>query len=464
MRGNKLLTISALTFVLMLCATHASSAQTAIQITDGPKVESVSDTTAVVVWTTNVPSSAVVRYGTDQNNLTDTAQQEWGGQRNTGSRSRTHRVEVKNLKPATAYFFQVESGQARGTGTSAKAELRNFTTLSTEEAAQQANQQQSSTNSVVQITDGPRMEFIGDTTAVIAWTTNVPSSTVVRYGTDRNNLSQTSQKEWGGQENAGGSRTHRVEIRNLKANTPYYFIAESGQAEGTGSAVKSEVTPFNTLTSEAATEAYRTKQGVSTIRVQAGPIPQSVTDTTASLWMMTSEEAPVVVKYGTDRNSMNQTAQSPTGKQHSLQLINLQPSATYFYEVSVADGKAKETGQFQTEKANFAAEHPRVYLTKGPVMEYITRRSAIVAWSTNVRASSIVRYGTDPNNLNLTAQAPWGQETHRVEIRNLKPDTKYYFVVESAQAEGSGTLAKSNSAPFMTVSREQQAMRNPQSQ
>ena len=465
MRGKRFATLSALLFALILCGTQIAAAQTAVQITDGPKVEFVGDTTAVVAWTTNVPASAVVRYGTDQNSLTETAQQEWGGQRNAGSRNRTHRVEIKNLKPATAYYFQVESGQARGTGTATKAEIKNFTTLTVEAAAQQKaqqTQQQAAAASAVQITDGPRVEFVGDTAAVIAWTTNVPSSTVVRYGTDRNNLSQASQKEWGGQENAGGSRTHRVEIKDLKANTPYFFVAESGQAAGTGSTVKSDVTGFTTLTAEAAAENYRKKQALSAIKVQAGPVPQSVTDTTATLWLMTSEDAPVVVKYGTDRNNLTQTAQSPTGKQHSLQLSGLQPSATYFYEVSVAEGKATEKGQFQTENANFAAQHPRVFLTKGPVMEYITPRSAIVAWSTNVRASSIVRYGTDPNNLNLTAQAPWGQETHRVEIRNLRPETRYYFVVESGQAEGTGTLAKSNSAPFMTIGPGQQAMRNPQ--
>lgn len=320
------------------------------------------------------------------------------------------------------------------------------------------------TQTAVQITDGPKIEFVGDTTAIIAWTTNVPSSAIVHFGTSRNNLAQIAQQEWGGAGNPGQSRTHRVEIKNLQANTPYFFTVESGQAEGSGTSAKSDVTPFNTLTAEAAAEAYKNKQNAAALKIQAGPVPQSVTDTTASLWLMTSDDASVVVKYGTDRNNLSQTSQSPTGKQHSLQLTNLQPSSTYFYEVNAGEGKAKETGQFQTENANFASQHPRVYLTKGPIIEYITRRNAVVAWSTNVRSSSIVRFGTDPNNLNQTAQAPWGQETHRVEVKNLKPDTKYYFVVESGQAEGSGTLAKSNSAPFVTTGRGQQAMRNPQPQ
>ncbi|HEV7676628.1 MAG TPA: hypothetical protein VGQ12_19015, partial [Candidatus Angelobacter sp.] len=45
----------------------------------------------------------------------------------------------------------------------------------------------------VRITDGPRVEGVGPTWAVIAWTTNTGGSSVVRYGTDANNLSQTAK-------------------------------------------------------------------------------------------------------------------------------------------------------------------------------------------------------------------------------------------------------------------------------
>lgn len=466
MTGKRMYIAGALLCMLLLAGSQTSYAQTttaptAVQITTGPRVERVTDTSAVIVWRTNVAASTMVRYGTDRNKLTQTGQREWGG-RETRSGENMHRVRLDNLQPNTTYYFQVESGQAEGTGTVAKGEVANFMTQSAA-AAGQSNQTPSATHAnAVHFTDGPRIEFVGDKAAVIAWTTNLPTSTVVRYGTDRNNLTQTSQQEWGGQQNANNTRTHRVELKNLQPNTQYFFVAESGQAQGSGASQRSNMAEFRTLTAEAAAEAYRQKQNAASVKIQAGPVPQSVTDMTASLWLMTSEDAPVVVRYGTDRNNLNQTAQSPIGKQHSVQLTNLQPSSTYFFEVSAADGKAKETGQFQTENANFAAQKARVYLTKGPVIEYINRTNAIVAWSTNVRSSSIVRYGTDPNNLNRTAQAPWGQETHRVEIKNLRPDTKYYFVVESAQAEGTGTLAKSNSAPFTTVAQGQQAMRNPQ--
>lgn len=65
--------------------------------------------------------------------------------------------------------------------------------------------------------------------------------------------------------------------------------------------------------------------------------------------------------------------------------------------------------------------------------------SATVTWTTNVPSSAIVHYGSDPNNLNMTAEAPWGGTTHTVQMNNLQPGQWYYAQVESAQAQGSGT-------------------------
>src|SRR5437868_6364653 len=91
-----------------------------------------------------------------------------------------------------------------------------------------------------------------------------------------------------------------------------------------------------------------------------------------------------------------------------------------------------------------------VQITKGPVVEHTTADTAIVAWSTNVSASTVVKYGTDQNNLSQTAQAPWGGLTHRVTIKNLEPGKTYYFQVDSGQGQGSGGNAMSQVGTFTT--------------
>src|SRR5438309_1036888 len=78
----------------------------------------------------------------------------------------------------------------------------------------------------VKIIDGPRVEGVGNTWAVIAWTTNTGGSTVLRYGTDRNSLGQTAQAPYADNEKTS-NQTHRVKLQNLKPNTTYYFAADS---------------------------------------------------------------------------------------------------------------------------------------------------------------------------------------------------------------------------------------------
>ncbi len=99
----------------------------------------------------------------------------------------------------------------------------------------------------VKITDGPRVEGVGPTWAVIAWTTNTGGSTVVHYGTDKNNLSQTAESPYSDNVKTK-AQNHRVHLKNLHPNTKYFFVADSGQGEGTGTEAKSPVEEFSTKT------------------------------------------------------------------------------------------------------------------------------------------------------------------------------------------------------------------------
>ncbi len=187
------------------------------------------------------------------------------------------------------------------------------------------------------------------------------------------------------------------------------------------------------------------------ITVVAGPIPQNVTDNQATIWWETSSPAATIVKYGTDPNNMNQTAQQPWGNQsHSVQISNLQPNTTYYYQVQRPSGEVLKSGQFQTQSSGFE-NNQQVRITDGPRIEYIAPDHAVIAWTTNVPSSAVVKYGSDPNNLTQTAQAAWGQTTHRVTVRGLQKDNTYYFTVESGQAQnGGGAVAKSQPGMFQT--------------
>jgi purple acid phosphatase-like protein len=91
-----------------------------------------------------------------------------------------------------------------------------------------------------------------------------------------------------------------------------------------------------------------------------------------------------------------------------------------------------------------------VQITHGPVVENVTDTTAEIAWSTNVNSGTALHYGIDPGHLDQTAGMPWGGFTHRVLIKNLKPNTTYYFKAESGQGQGTGTMAEAAPASFQT--------------
>jgi phosphodiesterase/alkaline phosphatase D-like protein len=209
---------------LLLFAGLATAQQ--LQITKGPVVESTTNNSATIAWSTNTSASTVLNYGTDPNNLTQTVQAPWGGL--------THRVTIQNLQPGTTYYYQVTSAQGQGTGTGAISSVQSFTTQGTPSASNTNGQNQ------LQITNGPVLEQVADTTATVAWSTNLPSSSVVKYGTDPNNLNQTAQEAW-------GQTTHRVQLTNLQPNTRYYFEVQSGQGQNTpGQVANAGPMPFTT--------------------------------------------------------------------------------------------------------------------------------------------------------------------------------------------------------------------------
>ena len=218
-------------------AAHAKKAAK-VKIVHGPVVENgAKPTYATIAWSTNVKASTILKYGTSPNNLDQTAEARWGGL--------THRVELGHLKPGTTYYYRVESTQAQGTGSQALSGVEQFRTPETAAAAAKASPKTAPKAAAVKVTHGPVLEAETPTTATIAWSTNVDASTILKYGTNPNSLTQTAEARWGG-------LTHRVYLRDLKPATLYYYRVESTQAQGTGTQAVSPVKQFRTRASAVA--------------------------------------------------------------------------------------------------------------------------------------------------------------------------------------------------------------------
>lgn len=307
----------------------------------------------------------------------------------------------------------------------------------------------------VQITRGPSIQNVTQDSATVSWSTDVPAGTVVKYGTDPNNLDQTAEESWGG-------TNHSAQLKNLQPGTTYYYQVQSGQALGNGSSIVSNVASFTTPVQgqPAATSTQTGLNGTAetNIQVVAGPIVQQVQEPNAvNIWWQTNSQSSTILKYGTSPTSMMQQAEQPWGQvSHTVRLTNLQLGATYYYEVVTSAGRVLDQGSFQTPNAQQA--QLQFQITHGPVIETLGANNVVVAWTTNVPSSSVVRYGSSPTNLNQLAQADWGQQTHRVTIDNLQPNTKYYFQVQTGQAQGTGQSLASAVFQAVTMAPGQPAM------
>lgn len=205
-------------------------------------------------------------------------------------------------------------------------------------------------------------------------------------------------------------------------------------------------------------------------QVIAGPIAEKITSTSAVIWWQTTAPEESILLYGTSSTDQPYRVQRPwTTSTHEVSMKKLQPGTTYYLAVLQPDGAKSAIGQFTTQPLGYSHDS-NVRITNGPLFEQITPDSATIAWSANLPSAFLVHYGTDPQDLSQTVEAPWTPTTHRVVLRGLQSDTHYYFSIESNQQLSAPTQATQESgeqttaAPpvqiyaFSTLARGQQAL------
>jgi phosphodiesterase/alkaline phosphatase D-like protein len=105
--------------------------QKAAQLTAGPELESATETSAIVRWTTINPGGTslhygVVHYGTDVKNLTQVAQS--ANRRNPSHPDMIFRVRINGLSSNSTYYYKVESNGATGASDGASSSVKTFKT------------------------------------------------------------------------------------------------------------------------------------------------------------------------------------------------------------------------------------------------------------------------------------------------------------------------------------------------
>jgi hypothetical protein len=165
-------------------------------------VEGITNSMAIIMWSTDEPASGLVRFGKTAA-VENTAMEE-------GLIS-GHSVILLGLESETTYYFIVESTDAFGNGPS-KGTLMQFTTLAQADA----------TPPEVLST---RITKITSTTAAITWDTDEPSTSIVKYGKDTGQYTSFA-------EDKRFLMAHELTLQGLEPNTTYYFVALSRDPSG----------------------------------------------------------------------------------------------------------------------------------------------------------------------------------------------------------------------------------------
>jgi phosphodiesterase/alkaline phosphatase D-like protein len=138
-----------------------------------------------------------------------------------------------------------------------------------------------------------------------------------------------------------------------------------------------------------------------------------------------------------------------------------------------SSGAAQQVNAYVAKQEPPAAKAPRVKITRGPELELADENSATIRWtSINPGGSDehfgVVHYGTNPNELNLTAQShirlnqKHADTIFRVSLEGLAPQTTYYYTVDSAQATGESDGVKGSVGKFTTPGPGQRIVNFPQ--
>lgn len=363
-------------------------------VISGVKAESVTDSGAVITWTTDKDSDSQVEYGltTRYGSSTPLA----------GALTREHALALSGLKSGTTYHYRVVSAGAAGNR--ARSGDLTFTTLDKAPPA----------------IEGMVVTDVTTTGCTVIWTTSRPADSQVLYGPDAGYGSRTARM--------GPLATgHQVAITGLASGTTYHCQAVS--RDGDGREARSEDYLFTTVDD--------------TPPVITDVMAQSITDSSAVITWTTDSPSEGSVEYGPgDKGYRFVSAYDNTMvTSHSVALTGLAAQTTYHYKVKSRDASglwAAAPDATFTTGVDWSATAPGImFLTASQV----TISGATISWSTDELCTSDVEYGESAQyGLRLQAESSMSME-HTAQLQDLRSGTTYHYRVRSVDAAGNETVS-----------------------
>lgn len=372
-----------------------STADTTVPvITSGPTTTAITDTSALIRWTTSEPTDSHLSYGETSltTSLTDPAF------------TVEHEIELTGLTPLTTYQLQVHGSDLNNNGPVTSA-IVDFNTIATPDTTAPV------------IISGPFISNVTDTSVTIIWDTNEPASSGISYN-DGTVYNIYDSVEF--------NTHHETIITGLTPATLYNFVVSLTDQLGNGPTLSAE-NSFSTMSDADVLPPVLTEP----LKVVG------VTHRSAVIIWRTDEPSDSVIQYGESADALTLT-QSKTELQtdHQIQLVNLDRHTEYFFKATSTD---IEGNVLTTEVMSvFTSNHNDVRgprYTKKPRVIAINNRACTIYWETDEPSLSTIKYGKGHSKTHRRSSEHKKQH-HQLSITDLSPDEIYSFEVESTDSEG----------------------------
>jgi len=413
------------------------------------EVETISDTQAIVRWTTNEPASSQVEYGVTSGSYPESSTTE-------ASLNTLHTVSLTGLTASTTYFLVAHSADSSGNAVTSE-ELSFATTepLITEtEAQEREDAARGETDDVAPTLSQIAISNVTSTGARVSWTTNESTNSFVRFGASEATSIVVGNWQY--------VSDHELDMSGLTPSTTYtYRVISADQA---GNITESDAATFVTRAASA-TEAEQFI--LDTIDTYSGDAPQpeitgqplvTATSTTATISWRTDVAANALIAFATDdtyrRNGQRyaQIVGDPDTytTTHQVALENLVPDTLYHYQ---ARSKTRAAGSSVTADFTFRTQK-RQFEIENHAINQIDDETAAFRWTTTEPGTSTVTITPYRGNTRAVEELRSIVDTtttliHQIEVADLEPSTRYH--VELVSTNASNQRATKEIDSFSTV-------------
>jgi len=288
------------------------------------------------------------------------------------------------------------------------------------------------------ITRGPFYGGVTHNQAGVTWYTNLPASSIVKYGLSRYLAGA------GVITNLQNVQYHSIWLTGLEDSTIYYFKV--------GSVEKSSP---DTLWSSVLSFVTQPAPDTTAPVFLAIPHARYISDNTVLIYWTTDEPSDSWVYYGQGNYYLVQgSAEYVT--YHGVVLSGLKDGTQYDYYVRSSDpsGNTLTSPQYLTpltrltfDEGTFTTKtYPDVsapVITSGPFVTYKTHYMAKVDWTTDEPANSILEYGQDQSYGDMVID-PEVTTNHTLYLTNLNASSIYHFRVNSMDLAYNGPTYSSD--------------------